>query len=110
MQLVYVSPRWGYTTVGTLNYKGVVWKTRIPSLAPWEDLTPARARASRVDIETPPRCPKCDTELEEQETFVGKYRWTCLRCGFSTKNDMSYYHESVRAETLAQSEWEKSNL
>jgi ribosomal protein S27AE len=106
---IVVSPRWGYTIVGTLGYKGVVWRTRIPSLAPWEELTLARAQASRVDIETPPRCPKCDTELEEHETFFGNYRWLCLRCGFSAKNEMSYYHEAVRAETIGQSEWERSN-
>ena len=100
-------PRWGYTVVGTLTYKKVVWRVQIPSPPPWEALTLSEARSARVDIDTPPRCPKCDTELEETETFFGSYRWTCLRCGFATKNEMSFYREAVRAEKLAQSWWEK---
>lgn len=103
----FTVPRWGYTTVGTLTYKNVVWRVQIPSPAPWDGLTISEARSSRVDIDTPPHCPKCDTELEETETFFGNCRWTCLRCGFTSKNEMSFYHEAVRAEKLAQSWWEK---
>jgi hypothetical protein len=104
-----VVPRWGYTIVGTLNYKGVIWRVRIPSPAPWKSFSMREARSSRVDIETPPHCPKCDTELEETETFFGGHRWTCLRCGFSIKNEISFYREAIRAEKLAQSWWEKES-
>lgn len=105
---VFTVPQWGYTTVGKLQYKNVVWRVQIPSPAPWDGgLTFSEAHSSRVDIDTPPHCPKCDTELEETETFFGNYRWTCLRCGFTSKNEMSFYHEAARAEKIAQSSWEK---
>lgn len=98
---------WGYVTVGKLTHRDVVWLYRIPAPPSWASLTIDTARNSRVSVATPPRCPKCDTELEETETFLGRYRWACLRCGFTRKNGMSYYHEAVRGEKLAQSEWEK---
>ena len=103
---IFTIPRWGYTTIGTLKYKNVVWRVRIPSPAPWDEFSFQQAQSSRIDIGTPPHCPNCDTELEETETFFGRFRWTCLRCGFSTKNEMGYYHEAVRAEKLAKSWWE----
>ena len=104
---IFTIPRWGYVTVGTLTYKDVTWRVQVTAPPPWEVLSLSTAREKNVSIETPPRCPKCDTELEEAETFFGNYRWTCVRCDYSTKNNMSYYHESVRAEKLAQSWWEK---
>lgn len=104
---IFTVPRWGYVTVGTLNYRDVVWRVRIPAPPPWEGLSHREAKAARVDVETPPHCPKCDTELEQTETFFGNYRWSCLRCDFSTKNKLSYFHESMRAEKIAQSWWEK---
>lgn len=107
---VFTIPQWGYVTVGTLIYKGVVWRCRIPAPPPWEGLTIETARTERVDVETPPHCPKCDTEIEEHETFFGNYRWICVRCGFSQTNKMSFYHEAVRAEKLAQVDWEKQPI
>lgn len=108
--LFFGVPRWGYVTVGTLNYKNVIWHVQIPAPPPWKGLTPAEARCAAVDVETPPHCPKCDTEVEETETFFGNFRWSCLRCGFVTKNNMSYYKEVIRAEKLARSWWEKEGL
>jgi hypothetical protein len=107
LPLFFSIPRWGYWTVGTLTYQDVLWRVRIPAPRPWEGLSREEARSARVNVEIPPRCPKCDTELEEAETFFGNYRWSCLRCGFARKNSMSYYRESIRAEKLAQSWWEK---
>ncbi len=82
---------------------------RIPAPAPWDTLTKSKAQSSRVDIELPPHCPKCDTELEETETFFGNNLWKCIRCGFSCKNKLSFYREALRAEKLAQSSWEKES-
>jgi hypothetical protein len=100
-------PAWGYTTVGKLPYQGVIWRIRVPAQPPWQRFRWEEAKAERVDVETPPHCPQCDTELEETEMFLGNFRWTCVRCNFAKKNNMSFYHEAVRAEKLAQSHWEK---
>lgn len=107
LPMAFTIPRWGYVTVGILNYRGVAWRCRIPAPPPWRQLAFETAKSERVDVETPPHCPQCDTELEEQETFFGKYRWICVRCGFVKKNDISFYYEAVRAERLAQVELEK---
>lgn len=104
---VFSVPAWGYVTVGNLSYKNVNWRIQIPAHAPWRDFALARARSERIDVETPPHCPKCDTKLEETETLFGSYRWSCLRCAFMQKNDMSFYHEAVRARKLAQADWER---
>ena len=106
LPLGFSIPRWGYVKVGTLNYQDVVWCIRIPAPSPLRNIGVEKVRNPRVDVETPPRCPKCETELEQTETFFGRYRWTCLRCGFSKKNSISFYHEAVRVQKLAQSQWE----
>ena len=105
----FAIPRWGYTSVGNLNYKGVVWRIRIPTPAQSDFWDVSEQRTLRVDIATPPHCPKCDTELEEMETFFGKYKWTCVRCKFSKKNDISWDNEVIRAKKLAQSSWENQS-
>lgn len=106
LPLAFTIPQWGYTRVGTLNYKRVVWRVRVPSPAPWQNFS---KNDVRVDIETPPHCPKCDTEIEEAETFFGGKRWLCICCGYATKNSISFYHEAVRAEKIAQSWWEEES-
>ena len=107
LPMCFSIPAWGYTTVGNLTYQEVVWRIRVPAQPPWQSFSWKESRAERVDVEIPPHCPKCDTELEEIETFLGDYRWTCIRCNFMKKNCISFYYEAVRAEKLAQSHWEK---
>jgi len=39
-------------------------------------------------VETPPRCPKCETELEETRSFWGGYIWKCVNCGFKKETEI----------------------
>jgi hypothetical protein len=101
-------PAWGYEFVGTLTYKNVRWRLQTPASAPWRGFALSGARSARVDVQIPPRCPKCNSGIEEAETFLGSYRWFCLRCDFACKNNVSFYHEAMRAQKLAQADRDKT--
>lgn len=101
----FVPPNRQYIDIGRLNHKKVSWILKIPAFWSATPLTEENINPDKIEVGTPPRCPKCDTEIEETETFWRKKKWACLRCGFKTKNDMSYCHEAVRAKKIAQSEW-----
>jgi len=102
------TPLFGWVTIGKLNYAGVVWRVRAPALpVPWESFNSSRISPSSIEIEIPPRCPKCETELEESHSFWRRYIWKCVRCGFQKRNRDSYYREEDRVEKIARREWEK---
>lgn len=102
---MFAVPLEGYMPVGELKHQGVKWIIQIPAPGRlgWPNGTP-----QNVDVDTPPRCANCRTELEETETFFGMFRWACLACGHAVKNKMSYHHEAVRAEKLASAWWENT--
>jgi ribosomal protein L37AE/L43A len=101
-------PPFGWVTIGKLNYAGVVWRVREPaSPVPWEPFNSSRISPSSIEVEIPPRCPKCETELEESHSFWGGYIWKCVMCGFQKRNRDSYYREKDRVEKIARREWEK---
>lgn len=101
---VSVTPEYEWITIGKLDYAGVVWRVRTPAPASWEYFNPS---TSSIKVETPPLCPKCETELEESRSFWRGYVWRCVGCGFQKRNRDSYYREAERAEKLARREWEK---
>lgn len=102
-------PSWGYVTLAKLGHLGVSWNIIVPALPPWETVSLKSVRGAIVDVETPPHCPKCDTELEEAETFFGSYRWSCVRCGFMIKHSSSFYSESTRVQKIARSKWNEES-
>jgi len=104
---VISTPPFGWINIGKLNYAGVVWRIRASAPPPWESFNPLRVSPSSIEVETPPRCPECETELEESQRFWGGYIWKCVGCGFLKKNRDSYYKESKRAEKIARRKWEK---
>lgn len=94
-------PTFGWEEVNEYLFKDVLWPIRVPAEPPWQLLRRTLPSPSDIDVGIPPRCAECKTELEEKETFWGKYKWTCPRCGFSKKNSYSFYAESERVEKLA---------
>ena len=87
------------------SYAGVIWIVRAPK--PSElDLEPPEITASDLELETPPRCPKCETEIEQSRSFWGGYVWKCVKCGFHKRNSDSYYREEERARKIAKRHWE----
>jgi ribosomal protein L37AE/L43A len=104
---VISTPIFGLVTIGKLNYAGLVWVIRAPAPALWKSFTPSEISPSSIEVETPPRCPKCGTEIEESHSFWGGYIWRCVRCDFKKRNRNNYYREEERAEKVARREWEE---
>ena len=102
-------PAFGWKTINTLEFSGLIWRLRTPAPEPWKSLNQSQILANDIEIENPPRCPKCKTEIEESRNFWGKYLWECYGCGFKKTNKHSYYREGKRAEKVARRRWENKN-
>lgn len=105
---VFTVPPWGWKDVAKLTYAGVIWVVQAPKPSGLE-LDPPKITASDLELETPPRCPKCETEIEQSPGFLGGYVWRCAMCGFRKRNKDSYYRESERAIKIAKRKWEMNN-
>jgi ribosomal protein L37AE/L43A len=81
------TPEYGWKYLQNENYKKVIWRPRIPLF--WgPDIQPqeiTKINFDELEIEVPPRCPKCETELDETKTIWGWFRWKCPECGFTTR-------------------------
>jgi len=97
----------GWIPIGKLNYAGVVWRVRAPATSSWKHFGHLDISPSSIEVETPPRCPKCETKLEQSHSFWGGYVWRCAECDFQKRNRDSYYRVAERAEKIASRKWEK---
>ena len=87
---------YGWVPLGEIEYNEVIWRFRSPKSTPYGDYS-----KSDIDVETPPRCPNCETELEQSNSFWGGYIWKCLVCDFKKRNRESYYTEEERVKKIA---------
>ena len=94
--VVYVPP-FGWEPVAELNHGGVLWTVRAPKTHFVRITEEPRIDPQRLNIQTPPKCPECKTELEEDRAFFGGHLWTCIRCEFRKRNKDDYYKEADRA-------------
>ena len=102
---VIAVPSYGYRPIAELNHADVTWVVQAPAPAPWQELNRNNVDPHSLEVAMPPHCPSCRTELEETKNFWGSFKWSCIRCSFSKKNDLSYLRESIRAKMLAKSHW-----
>jgi len=98
-------PYGGWRNVGKLKYADVIWIVRAPA-TPWYELDPKPITSQDLDIDIPPRCPECETEIEQTQSFWGGYIWKCVKCGFQKRNRESYYREEERAKKIARRDFE----
>jgi len=91
--------------IGKITYAGVIWIVRAPKPS-WYELDPEPVSAYDLDLQTPPRCPKCETEIEQTRSFWGGYIWKCVGCGFKKRNSERYIKEKERAEKIARRSYE----
>ncbi len=96
----------GWLNIGSLDYNGVKWNVRVPRLPFYQRRYRLEDVPSVIDIEDP-RCPHCNTILNEAKTFWGNYIWTCPRCGFKKKHKLDQYDERKNAKKVAVSEVEE---
>lgn len=91
----YTAP-YGWISLGNIEYNKVIWRIRSPKKDPYGSYS-----KSYIDVETPHRCPNCETELEQSHSFWGGYIWKCVMCDFKKRNRESYYREEKRVEKIA---------
>ena len=90
-----VTPRGGWAYIDDLAHAGVLWKVKVARLAPFDPLW--------LEVDTPPRCPRCRTEIEQTEPRWVAYRWGCPSptCGFRKANKRSYRREAAAVRKIA---------
>jgi hypothetical protein len=90
-------PRWDQVEMFDIPYKSVVWTIiwdpgRNPPLIP-----------NNLDINTPAKCPKCNTELSEKKAFWGGYVWSCPYpyCTFKKRSSENFFTVSDQVLRIA---------
>jgi len=94
-------PRGGWETIHKIKYAGVVWHVRVPVQASTFKRRVVLTLDS-LDIEIPPRCPDCETKLEETKSFWWWYVWKCVNCGFHKRNRDDCFRVERRVIKLAE--------
>lgn len=90
----------GWEDLGVEEWSDVLWRVRIPAKLPsrnFMDTSPA-INLDKIDVQTPPLCKECETELEELNSFWGKYIWNCVGCGFNKKSKLSFFEAADNAK------------
>lgn len=100
---------YGWISLGYVFHLKVLWRVISPAPRPSNYPTEHYAAPSDIEIDLPPRCPRCKTELEERHRLWGGYTWLCVGCGFYTKSKNSFYLESDRVERIARRQIEKQH-
>lgn len=107
---VITIPYYGWVTVGKLNYNGVIWRFHVPAPGPLDSFRGKEILPNELEVDGRPRCPNCETELEENKSFWGGYIWSCVSCNFKKRNKNSYYNEEERALRIVRRQWEQKNF
>lgn len=92
------TPDYGWKYLKKEEYSGVLWTPRFPLF--WEPESEFKLNKHTLDfldIEIPPRCPKCKTELLEIKTIFGWYKLKCINCKFAARKiyNISYHANQV---------------
>jgi ribosomal protein L37AE/L43A len=108
--MIFSVPFGGYIDFAEIELFKVKWRILLPAPDPYssfEKFDHDNISPKQIEIDTPPRCPKCGTELEERRSFFGKYNWNCVGCGFNTKNSENYYAISEKVKKIVKRQFEK---
>jgi hypothetical protein len=95
---------WGKRVLGDIDFDGVQWRAYAAGWHEWvsrDEITP-----DKVSVEQNPRCPRCQTELEERARFWGGFEWSCCQCDFRINSKSTFGAASMRAAKVARSGWE----
>jgi ribosomal protein L37AE/L43A len=95
------TPIYGYENIGQLKYARVKWNILHPANPTWVS---TNINPNDIEVDTPPICPDCNTEIKEMKNFWGKYVWSCVKCGFKTKSKLSYWIIEEDIKKIAKSE------
>ncbi|TKJ86075.1 hypothetical protein PaeCFBP13512_19775 [Paenibacillus sp. CFBP13512] len=90
----------GWEDLGLEEWSNVLWRVRIPKKLPsrsFIDVSPEN-NLSKINIQSPPICRNCNTELEERNTFWGKYSWYCVGCGYKQRSKLDFFEAAKKVE------------
>ncbi len=88
--------------VNQLKYADVIWVVLVSvNIENAFDLDPERITPQDLYIDIPPRCPNCETEMEQNPSILIGYSWKCIKCGFKKHNNYSFSTEAERARKIA---------
>ncbi len=105
---IKTSSTWGDIPIAEFSYYGVIWVVLAPAPHPWLDsLLIKDINPDNVEVDLPPRCPKCKTKLDQKKTFLGFWSWYCVSCDFKTFKKDSFYIAENGATMIAQRQVEK---
>ncbi|WP_298248354.1 hypothetical protein [uncultured Christiangramia sp.] len=106
--VVHNQPILGYQNHSKLNYKNVDWLFVFPKSNSWNE-DGSRINPDILETKEYPYCPNCkNIELDEKKSFLGKYVWSCIGCGFKISNKISAKEESKNALKIGKNEYIKS--
>jgi hypothetical protein len=86
------------------QFMGAVWHWRVPVIDPGHDPIedPRNHDFRRLEMDGDcPRCPRCESELDEQRSFWGGYDWRCLVCLHRLRRQPSFAAAEAQAEKHA---------
>jgi hypothetical protein len=87
--------------VDTITYQDVTWDIVAPPQNTLEKQADYAKRLPTIgEARIPPRCPKCNVELEEKKNLILGYTWKCVACGHSKRDRDSFFTEAGRAEKI----------
>ncbi|MGM7637612.1 hypothetical protein [Bacillus sp. Hm123] len=93
----------------------VDWSIRVPSHLSYQrvfDANEGDKIINQINVQTPPHCPNCSTDLEEVTSyfgnfFLGRYIWKCIACGFKTRSSHDFYETAERVKRIAKGQARK---
>ena len=74
-----------------IEHAGLLWDIYKEKNIFLDSFNQNRTISPNTAVNTPPRCPKCKTEINEDVGFFGGSRFSCPNCGFHVLNKKSLY-------------------
>lgn len=103
---ILTNPPFGWHTLYEKIYNDVLWLVQY-ALTESQNLKLNPVNPLNVSVNTPPRCPKCKTELEQLHSFWYGYIRNCVQCGFKKRSKFDFASEKQRVEMIARRKFEK---
>ena len=100
-------PVYGWKTwLDRYPYKHVSWRVQLPSVPPWGSSYYDHS-IEDIHVSIPPKCPICETELEQVVHFCAIYYWKCIHCGFKYRSKDHWYLVAERVKREVKGELER---
>jgi ribosomal protein L37AE/L43A len=98
-------PRNGWENVLRKDYFGVKWQVRTPRHDPVFQNPFETNKVPKLNVDSTPRCPKCETKLEISEHLLW-HTWECPNCGFKKQTWESNFKIRDRVQNVVDRELE----